>query len=317
MSDLLILAPLRGVTGLQFRTVFSRHFTGLDLAVAPFIATVAGERIKPAVLKEVDPALNTPNMMPVVPQVIGRDPAQLQVMLEALRALGYTRCDLNCGCPWPFVTKKGRGSGLPADEKKLEAMLQTGCELMPDGFSVKIRLGLKTPDLLLARMPLLNAFPLYEVTIHPRTASQMYEGTVDLERFAQAAAQCRHPVVYNGDIRTPADWQRLKQRFPEINRWMLGRGVAANPFLPEMIRSGEDTRTPERFRIWITDYFDLCHATSCGDAQVLGRMKELWSYLHTGLVQGERLWNAIKLCRTADEYRRITDAAWQRLCFIG
>ena len=41
------LAPLRGVTGLRFRQAFQAHHTGLDLAVAPFIATVQGDRVKP------------------------------------------------------------------------------------------------------------------------------------------------------------------------------------------------------------------------------------------------------------------------------
>ncbi len=308
MSDSLILAPLRGVTGLQFRTVFQRHFTGLDRAVAPFIPTVAGEKIKPALLKEIDPALNPPRL-PLTPQVIGRDPAELRVMLEAIRALGYTACDLNCGCPWPFVAKKGRGSGLPADEKRFAAMLEAGCAAMPGGFSIKIRLGVKTPDLLMKRMDLINAFPLCEVTIHPRTAAQMYEGSVDLDRFAQAAAACRHPVVYNGDIRTLADFTRFKALFPAIDRWMIGRWVAANPFLPEMIKSGQDSRAPDRLQAWLHDYFETCRAASCGDAPLLGRMKELWSYLHTGLHQGQRLWDLIKICRTADEYRRIVDSA--------
>lgn len=308
MNDRLILAPLRGVTGQQFRSTFLRHFTGLDRAVAPFIPTVAGEKIKPALLKEIDPALNAPEL-PLTPQVIGRDPEQLRVMLHAIRTLGYTTCDLNCGCPYPFITKKGRGSGLPADEKRFAAMLETGCETMPGGFSIKIRLGLKTPDLLIKRMAIINAFPLCEVTIHPRTASQMYEGSTDPQRFAEAAAACRHPIVYNGDIRTVADFTRFKALFPTIDHWMIGRWVAANPFLPEMIKTGEDTRTPERLHAFLSDYFETCRATSCGDAPLLGRMKELWSYLHLGLHQGQRLWDMIKICRTADEYHRIVAPA--------
>lgn len=51
------LAPLRGVTGLRFRQSFQAYMTGLDLAVAPFIATVQGERVKPEILRGIDPAV--------------------------------------------------------------------------------------------------------------------------------------------------------------------------------------------------------------------------------------------------------------------
>jgi len=310
IHDPIVLAPLRGVTVQGFRAVFARHFTGVDLAVAPFIPTVAGERIKPALLAEILPERNM--AMPVIPQVIGRDPAQLVVMLDAIKALGYRCCDLNAGCPWPFVAKKGRGSGLLADEPAFAAMLETGCAAMPDGFSVKVRLGLKTPDLLEKRMALINRFPLREVVIHARTAAQMYEGTVDLDRFAAAAACCAHPVVYNGDLVAPADFARLKARFPKVDRWMVGRGLAINPFLAEMVRTGQDTREPHRLEAFVADICAEYAGTLYGDAGVLGRMKELWGYLSAGLADGERIWGQIKICRTMDEYRRTADGVFRR-----
>ena len=45
MTSRLILAPLRGVTTLTYRTVFATHFGGLDVAMAPFIPTVNAARI--------------------------------------------------------------------------------------------------------------------------------------------------------------------------------------------------------------------------------------------------------------------------------
>ena len=194
----LCLAPLRGVTGCAFRTVFCRHFAGLSRAVAPFIPTVRGGRVKPALLRELLPERNA--ALPVIPQVIGKDAADLTIMLEALRGLGYRRADLNAGCPWPMVARNGRGAGLLVDADNLRRMLDAGCAAMPNGFSIKVRLGLKTSDLLAQRMELFNDYPLCEVAIHPRTAQQMYEGHVDLAAFAACRKLCRHPVVFNGDI---------------------------------------------------------------------------------------------------------------------
>ena len=301
----LILAPLRGVTGLRFRQAFQAHLSGLDRAVAPFIATVQGPRVKPEILRGVDPAAQ-PAGLPLVPQVIGKDPAQLRVMLRAMKALGYADVDLNAGCPWPFVAKKGRGAGLLRDERVLGEMLAAGCEeLGPGRFSVKVRLGLDDAMLLPKRLPLIQSFPLRELCVHPRTARQMYEGTVDLDAFARVADACALPLVYNGDIRTLGDFARLSARFPAVRRWMLGRGVVANPFLAESIHAGQDTRDLDRFRAWHADLLARYAADAPGDHALLGHLKELWAYLAPTFRQGDRLWDALKLTRTRDEFERV------------
>ena len=301
----LLLAPLRGVTGLSFRQAFCAHMTGLDGAVAPFIATVAGEKVKPEVLRGIEPAVQPPGL-PLIPQVIGKDPGQLRVMLRAMQALGYADVDLNAGCPWPFVAKKGRGSGLLRDEAALAAMLEAGCEVLgPGHFSVKVRLGLDEKTLLLRRLPLIQQFPLRELCVHPRTARQMYEGTVDLDAFARVTERCTLPLVYNGDIRTLADFRRLSERFPQVSRWMLGRGLVANPFLAESIRAGRDMRDRDRFLAWHADVVARYAETSPGDHALLGHLKELWSYLAPTLADGRRLWDGLKLTRTRAEFERV------------
>lgn len=301
----LILAPLRGVTGLPFRRSFCAHLSGLDRAVAPFIATVAGERVKPELLKGIDPA-DQPPALPLIPQVIGKDPGQLRVMLRAMKALGYRDADLNAGCPWPFVAKKGRGSGLLRDDCALAAMLEAGCEeLGPGHFSLKVRLGLDDASLLPHRMPTINAFPLRELCIHPRTARQMYDGTVDLEGFARCAAMTELPVVYNGDIRTPDGFFRLRDRFPAVRRWMLGRGIVADPFLAESIRAGRTVWDRDRFLAWHADILERYASVSAGDHALLGHLKELWSYVAAVLQDGGRLWDMLKVARTRAEFERI------------
>lgn len=299
------LAPLRGVTGLRFRQSFQAYMTGLDLAVAPFIATVQGERVKPEILRGIDPAVQ-PAELPLIPQVIGKDPRQLRVMLRAMKSLGYKQVDLNSGCPWPFVVKKGRGAGLLRDEAVLGAMLEAGCEELGEGnFSIKVRLGIEEKTLLKQRLALIQRFPLRELCIHPRTARQMYEGSVDLDAFEEVAQQTILPLTYNGDIRSLEDWQRLAQRFPMVNRWMLGRGIVANPFLAESIRSGKDTREKTRFEQWHNDLVARYAEHAPGDHALLGHLKELWSYLAPTFENGEKIWNSLKIVRTRDEFERV------------
>ncbi len=305
MATQIFLAPLRGVTGLTFRQAYCQHFSGLSLAVAPFIATTQGPKVKPEVLKSIDPTVQ-PAHLPLIPQVIGKSPEQLRVMLQAMQALGYKDVDLNAGCPWPFVAKKGRGSGLLKDESILAQMLAVGCEVLGEGhFSIKVRLGLEDKTLLLDRLDTIQSFPLREICVHPRTAKQMYEGTVDLDAFERVAERTTLPLVYNGDIRTLEDFQRLQTRFPKIERWMLGRGIVANPFLAESICEGKDMREMERFKAWHQTILDGYAATSHGDHALLGHLKELWSYLAPTFQHGDRLWDSLKLTRTREEFERV------------
>ncbi len=307
MAEALYLAPLRGVTGLPFRQAFCAHMSGLTCAVAPFIATTAGEKVKPEVLKSIEPSIQPPHL-PLIPQVIGKDPAQLRVMLRAMQAMGYQDVDLNAGCPWPFVAKKGRGSGLLRNEDALEAMLEAGCEVLGEGhFSIKVRLGLDEKSTLLKRLPTIQKFPLRELCVHPRTAKQMYEGTVDLDAFERISEVCTLPLVYNGDIKTLDDFQRLHARFPQVKRWMIGRGLVANPFLAESIQTGKDTRDMTRFHAWHADLLERYAATSSGDHALLGHLKELWAYLAPTFQNGSRLWDMLKLTRTRKEFERVLE----------
>ncbi len=308
----LLLAPLRGVTVAVFRRNFVRFYGGFDAAVAPFVPTVSGDRVRPALLRDVaDPAAEAP--MELVPQLIGKDPAHVAPMAEALRALGYRRMNLNCGCPWKFVAKKGRGSGLLRDADALRRMLEAGCAAMPGGFSVKVRLGLDSADLLAERMDVFNEFPLVCVVVHPRTAKQMYEGEVDLDAFESLLPRFRAPVVYNGDIRTAADFRRLRSRFPGVAGWMIGRGAVADPALALRIRGKSVPNERETLRRFHDALYADYRAELFGPAPVLGRMKELWGYLHARFPDGRGILRRIQRSTSLAEFERHSAAAFERL----
>ena len=300
----IVLAPLRGVTIRAFREEFAPRFGGVDAALAPFIPTVAGDRIQPKLLRDVERA---PAVFPnAVPQLIGKDPAQLSAMLRALRDIGHTAANLNAGCPWKFVARKGRGSGLLATPDVLRRMLDVACEEFPGAFSVKVRLGLVPGDRLLEScIPIFNSYPLSELIIHPRTAQQMYGGDPDLDRLDALLPECRLPVVYNGDIFTVEDFARVRSRYPSISRFMVGRGLVAKSLLAEQIKA-TPSPTPESGLARIRDFHDALYARACrelfGPASILGRMKELWGYLHRSTPGGADGLRAIQRSHSLRDY---------------
>ena len=305
----LCMAPLRGVTVAPYREAYARHFGGVDRAVSPFVTTVKGRKIKASVLREVDPDRN--GALPLVPQLLSKDPDGVRVMLGTLRELGYAQVNLNLGCPYPMVRNRGRGSGLMADEVALRTVLDAACEAMPVGFSVKVRLGIEDSELLDERVELLNGYPLDEVIVHPRTAVQMYEGRVDVEAFARVLPRIRHRVVYNGDLYTVADVARIRERFPEVTHLMLGRGLVTDPFLPERLRGGEIAvgDAERRIKAFLAELLDRYEAGLFGPSPVLGRMKEVWGYLHEQFEDGDELLRRVQQSRSVEGYRRAVDAA--------
>ena len=105
MNPCICLAPLRGVTDAVFRDAYARNFIGIDHAVAPFLTTSKGPRIKPSQLRELLPENNL--RMTVTPQILSKSADHFLVLAEALFQLGYRTVNWNLGCPYPDGCQKG------------------------------------------------------------------------------------------------------------------------------------------------------------------------------------------------------------------
>ena len=286
----MILAPLRGVTIRCFRETFAEEIraAGFTEAITPFITANDGyDPLKDRELTKASSLIPRPSSLRITPQFIGKDPDALRICLEKVKAAGYDTADLNCGCPFPMVRNKGRGSGILRTPDVLRRMLEVGCEVMGAGkFSMKARLGVDRSDELLGLLPMINEFPLRFLTVHARTARQMYEGSCDVEMVEKVEKVAKVPIVRNGDVEFPLSEKRRGRRFPV----MIGR-----PFVRWLGTRDDSGELLER-------YIVASQAELCGDRPVLGRMKELIAYWKS-LPRWRRRWDIIKLCRTVDELK--------------
>ena len=286
----MILAPLRGVTIRCFRETFAEEIraAGFTEAITPFVPAIAGyDPMKDRELRNQESGIGDQGIK-VTPQFIGKDPGALRSCLEKARAAGFETADLNAGCPYPMVRNKGRGSGLLRTPEVLRRMLEVGCEVMgPGKFSLKARLGVDKPDELLKLMPMINELPLRFLTVHVRTARQMYEGRCDVEMVAKVEKVAKVQIVRNGDIPLP---EGSGSGIADGARIMIGRSFV------RWLGAREDCRE------LLERYIVASQAELCGDAPVLGRMKELISYWKE-LPQWKRRWNVIKICRSVDELK--------------
>jgi tRNA-dihydrouridine synthase len=307
MTFQICLAPLKGVTDALFRTTFAEYFNGIDWAVAPFLSTTKGPRIKTSLLKEVLPENN--RGMPVVPQVMSKRAENFLPLAMALLDLGYDAVNWNLGCPYPMVAKKGRGSGLLSDPDAIERFLDRVAAAMPHQLSIKMRLGRYGVDEIFELLPILNRYPIRDIIIHPRTGIQMYDGTPHLDVFEQCLGLCRHPVIYNGDIVDPKSFNSLRQRFTEVSTWMIGRGAVADPFLCGDIK-GTITQVSEKNRLF-KEFHDALYTRYAqklyGPSHLLNRMKGLWAYFERSFEQGRSLRKKINKTRKVQRYEQIVN----------
>ncbi len=306
---------MRGITTMHYRKAFVRHFQGLDAEMAPFVATVAAERINPKLLKDVLP--ENSSGLPIIPQLIGNNAADFVNMARALHDLGYNEVNWNLGCPHKPIRNKQRGSGLIPRPERVDKLLTEICAGSPCKISVKVRLGVSDKSEVMRLIPVLNRHPLSEVIVHPRTAEQMYDGTVDLAAFAEASRLIEHPICYNGDINDLSFFQALEPYCIGTHRFMLGRGLLANPFLCEVIKSGnpKTENAIKRLRGFHDEVFENYRSVIDGDLPMLGKMKEFWAYPSQNLSNGRTFFKKVKKCHRLATYQEIVseflaDAEW-------
>lgn len=293
-------APLQGYTDAVYRRAHHECVGGVDEYYTPFVRVEKGE-IRKKDLRDTDPELNVG--VPTVPQVIAGDGDEFARLCDALQGQGWKRIDLNMGCPFPMQVKAGCGSGLLQHPDKVEEILQEMQRRPEVTFSVKMRLGQEREDEGLSAMPIINEMPLVHVTLHPRLGRQQYKGVADREAFARFMEECRHPMVYNGDI-GEIENEKLKMENWDGAKFkgvMIGRGLLAHPWMLSDKEPGKVLR----------DMHDIVyrHAveTLCGDSQILSRLHAFWEYVDIPHKQKKALMKATTLPR----YREAVTTAMQ------
>ena len=295
MSDTLILAPMQGITDHIFRNTHHKHFGAFHEMMAPYILAHGEKAPRQNILKKIFQHQLTE--FKLVPQLLGNDANAMIIFCNQLQEIGYTEVNWNLGCPYEFVTKKKRGSGLLPHPDIIKQILKDLFPQIKVDFSVKIRLGLSDQNEIYAVLDVLNHFPIKEIIIHPRTADQKYDGKVFLEEFKKYLQITKHQVVYNGDIYTKDDFLSYKNMFPTIHRWMIGRGVLINPLLPSLILEKSSKSKEERYNQFIAFYNDIYQQYKQkirNSSRLLNRTKEIWSYQSQAFDKSEEVFNTIK-----------------------
>lgn len=296
------LAPLQGFTDFVYRRCFEEIFQGVDKYFIPYI-TVRNDAVAKKFEREILPQ-NNPGTKSI-PQVLVNSAGEMQFLTQRLTEMGYTEINLNLGCPYPMVTNRGMGAGLLPHPEKLEPVLKNFFNYGEPELSVKMRAGLNNADEIEKIIPVLNSFPIKEVILHPRIATQLYKGEIHSEAFFYALNNLRHPLVYNGDIFSVSDFEKRKADFPSIARWMLGRGILKDPFLPAQIKGFHLSASERKTMLneFHTQVFEEYTKTLDNEGNVLNKMHQFWSYFCHNFENPGKCFRRIKKTRKTESFK--------------
>lgn len=284
-------APIQGYTEDVYRRLHHSLCGGVECYYTPFLRLEHGG-VRSKNMRDIRPEFN--EGVPLVPQVIASSGKELETLVEVVKQNGYTRLDINMGCPFPLQTRHGRGAGLLPNVDSVCEISEVIKKHPEITFSVKMRLGMDSNEDWKQVLPILNDTPLCHITLHPRIGAQQYKGDVDIPSFEAFMQQSTHPLIYNGDITTIAQIHQLEASYPSLAGVMIGRGLLAHPSLAAEYQ--QERQISERELISLVKQIHsrlLAHyeQTIPGEAQRLNKVRTFWDYLEPTI--GRKPWKKI------------------------
>jgi tRNA-dihydrouridine synthase B len=234
-----VLAPMAGVSVQAFRRQGRRFGAGLVCSEMVSCAGLShGNERTLGYLKIAS------DEHPLAVQIFGSDPAVMADAARMVEAAGADLVDVNFGCPVRKVTKTGAGATLLDDPDRACRIVEGVANAVAVPVSVKMRRGLEDGSrAALSVGPLLVEAGASSLTLHPRSARQMYTGTADHSLTAELVELVDVPVIASGDITSRAKAQAVLATTGAA-AVMVGRAAQGNPWaISEIVR---ETGHPSR-----------------------------------------------------------------------
>jgi tRNA-dihydrouridine synthase B len=229
----LVLAPMAGVSVQAFRRQGRRYGAGLVCSEMVSCAGLGHRNERTLGYLRV-----SRDEHPLAIQIFGSEPSVMAEAARMVAAAGADLVDINFGCPVRKVTKTGAGATLLEDPDRACAIVAAVADAVDVPVSVKMRRGLEDGSrACLVVGPRLVEAGAATLTLHPRSARQMYTGEADHSLTAELVGTVDVPVIASGDITSRARAQAVLATTGAA-AVMVGRGAQGNPWALREIVDG-------------------------------------------------------------------------------
>jgi tRNA-dihydrouridine synthase B len=269
----IVLAPMAGVSVQAFRRQGRRFGAGL---VCSEMVSCAG--LSHGNERTLGYLRIARDERPLAVQIFGSEP---QIMAEAARmveAAGANLVDINFGCPVRKVTKTGAGATLLEDPDRASRIVAAVARAVEVPVTVKMRRGLADGSrAALAIGPRLVEAGAASLTLHPRSAKQMYTGTADHALTAELVELVDVPVIASGDVDSRARAQAVLEDTGAA-AVMVGRAAQGNPWAIGEI-AGRIAGSPAREEV-VAELVLFIRATAreLGEGRATGFLKKFYGW---------------------------------------
>ncbi len=224
-----LMAPMASVTDAAYRIMCRRRgaLTAYSEMVSVAGLAYASEKTWELVL----PAKEEPQ---ICVQLFGTHPEQFASAVESVaERVGdkLTSIDINMACPARKVVSKGEGCALMRTPELAVEIAREAVNHSPVPVTCKMRTGYLpgerlAPDFAAA----LEQVGVAGVSVHGRTAKQLYTGSADWSIIDEVADRVSIPVVGSGDVFSAADAVRMLQT-TAASAVFIARGTYGNPWI--------------------------------------------------------------------------------------
>lgn len=292
-----LLAPMAGYGDIAFRRLCRDYGAALTVTEMVSCKGLLYENDRTARLLR-----TAPNESPSCVQLFGGEPEIFRRTVERDEIRRFDIIDINMGCPVNKVVRNGEGSALGADIPRAAKCAAAAVKYSGRPVTVKIRLGFGEDEYTAPRLArALEAEGVSAVTVHGRTAAQMYRGHADWDKIAGVKAAVNIPVIGNGDISCAS---AAACRLQTVDAIMIGRGALGHPDLFAEINGG----VGERLKTVVFRHIDYMLEYFPPRYTAVNMRKHLCYYLH-GVPDTKTLKGRLNLCDDIDEMRALIDAA--------